>query len=273
TPDGLSFDGVTIRPLLENEEAPSDWPDRILVTDSQRVKDPIKWRKSSVMTSDWRLVSNPAKDGTIVHELYAIKTDPKQETNVLADHPEVAERLKTFYDEWWEELEPTFGEPTRIRIGSDAENPSRLTSHDWITTGSTPWNQGHVRKGTTKPETFGAWHLEIESAGEYSVELRRWPNEGPVADHAITDPEPPGENVPGVDPFRMTPGKAIGAVSASIEIGGETYTQEVAEGASHVTFPVKLEYGPTELFGKFIAEDGTETGAFFAYIERLSKLK
>ncbi|MEM7600919.1 MAG: arylsulfatase, partial [Verrucomicrobiota bacterium] len=47
-PSGVKFDGRSIKTLLTRES--SDWPDRILVTDSQRVKDPIKWRKSSVMT-------------------------------------------------------------------------------------------------------------------------------------------------------------------------------------------------------------------------------
>lgn len=68
-PADVKFDGVSIRPLIENETAPADWPDRLLITDSQRVKDPIKWRKSAVMSNDWRLVSNHNKKGEVNHEL------------------------------------------------------------------------------------------------------------------------------------------------------------------------------------------------------------
>ena len=44
-PADVEFDGVSIRPLLEAEKRPGDWPDRILVTDSQRVVDPIQMEK------------------------------------------------------------------------------------------------------------------------------------------------------------------------------------------------------------------------------------
>ena len=86
----MKFDGRSIRPLLEGKASPADgsWPDRILVTDSQRVQDPIKWRKSAVMTSRWRLVNG--------EEIYDIKQDPRQESDVAGAHPEVVVRLKAF---------------------------------------------------------------------------------------------------------------------------------------------------------------------------------
>ena len=40
-PKGYKFDGVSIRNVLE-ADGYVDWPDRMLITDSQRVKDPIK---------------------------------------------------------------------------------------------------------------------------------------------------------------------------------------------------------------------------------------
>ena len=76
-PKGVKFDGFNIRPLIEGKQ--SNWPDRILVTDSQRVRDPIKWRKSSVMTDQWRLVNGK--------ELFDINEDPGQKKNIFSDHP------------------------------------------------------------------------------------------------------------------------------------------------------------------------------------------
>lgn len=68
-PEKLNFDGISLRPLLDSA-TDADWPERFLVTDSQRVFDPIKWRQSAVMSNQWRLVN-----GT---ELYDIKDDPGQ---------------------------------------------------------------------------------------------------------------------------------------------------------------------------------------------------
>jgi arylsulfatase B len=267
-PEGVKFDGVSIRPLIESTQRPDGWPDRILVTDSQRVKDPIKWRKSAVMTNEWRLVSNEGKNGTPKHELYAIKQDPRQEKDVIADHPEVAERLKAFYEEWWADIAPSFGDPARIHIGNPAENPSRLTSHDWITTGSSPWNQKHIRDGVTKPGNLGFWYLTVEEAGDYEIELRRWPNEGKVADVAITAPIPGGAPVPGGPAFRETPGKAVPAKTANIEIQGHKLSSDVPEGATNIKFDITLEAGPAELFATFVGEKGEVTGAFFAYVKK-----
>jgi len=267
-PADVAFDGESIRALLEGDDSDAKWNERILVTDSQRVKDPIKWRKSSVMTSEWRLVSNAGRNGEPTHQLYAIDEDPGQENDVIGEHPEVAKRLKSFYDEWWAELEPTFGEPARIKLGNPAENPSRLTCHDWITEGLTPWNQGHIRDGDNKPSHTGFWYLEVEEAGDYRIALRRWPREGDVVDEAITASIPAGEDVPGATAYRARPGVSVPAETARIEIGGETMETEVPEGAPEVTFDVALEKGPAELTARFIGPDGTVTGAFYAYVKK-----
>ena len=43
----IEFDGRSIADLLHTDG--KDWPERSLVVESQRVVDPIKWRKSAVM--------------------------------------------------------------------------------------------------------------------------------------------------------------------------------------------------------------------------------
>lgn len=258
-PEEVKFDGTSIRPLLESTA--TDWPDRILVTDSQRVKDPIKWRQSSVMTNRWRLV-----DGK---ELYDIKADPKQKNSVAEDHPEVVERLTEFYNDWWAELEPTFGDPARIVLGNPAENPTRLTSHDWITVGSTPWNQAHIRDADAKPANIGFWYLDVESAGDYEIEIRRWPKEGKVSDTPIEASIPKGADVPGVQAFRARPGRSISAKQAKLKIGGLDLVKDVPEKAAEVTFQLKLEEGPTQLEALFLGDDNQVTGAYYAYVKKL----
>ena len=255
-PRAVKFDGVSLRSLLFNEKVDS-WPDRILVTDSQRVRDPIKWRKSSVMTDQYRLINGK--------ELYDIDADSGQERDIAIKNPEVVKRLRGFYDEWWAELEPTFAQTTEIYLGHPKANPVRLTSHDWIADGSTPWNQRHIRNAEKRPSNTGFWAVKVIESGLYDVELRRWPRE---IDHPITAGLPTGKAVPGADAFRAAPGKSFDAVSASLVLGGQSLEKKIAEGASSVTFQVSLEPGNDELWAKFRDDQGNEMGAFYAYVRK-----
>ena len=258
SPKGVKFDGVSIRPLIEGKD--SNWPDRILITDSQRVRDPIKWRKSSVMTDQWRLVNGK--------ELYDINADPGQKKNIASANSKVVSRLTKFYDAWWEEIVPTFGKPTAIYLGADAPlaNPVTLTCHDWIADGSTPWNQRHIRNAEKKPGNTGFWAVDVKRAGEYTVELRRWPKESGAT---ITAELKAGADVPGVTPFRAVPGKFFGATKAHLKLGGQDLTLPVKQGAKSVTFKLKLKPGRDELWAKFTDADGVPMGAFYAYVTKV----
>ena len=260
-PDGIRFDGTSIRPLLEGKVslAAGSWPDRILITDSQRVKDPIKWRKSAVMTSRWRLNNQT--------ELYDIKADPGQKRNVASDNPDVVAQLSDFYDAWWDELTPTFKQDVAIVLGHEADNPARLTCHDWITTGSTPWNQASVRSGMTGPGNTGFWNVDVTAAGDYEIELRRWPRE---INKPISAAIPAGADVPGVQAYRARPGKAIPVRKAELEIGGQKAEfNSVTDEMQSVVFALKLKAGRTQLSARFLTDDGTVYGAYYAYVKRL----
>lgn len=255
SPKGVPMDGTSLKPLLHNQAV--DWPDRILVTDSQRVKDPIKWRKSSVMTRQWRLINGK--------ELYDIKADPGQTNDVATGHPQVMSRLRNFYDNWWAELEPSFANDTAIYLGHPQENPATLTSHDWITTGTTPWNQAAIRRALNGKRNTGFWNVKVYEDGEYEISLRRWPRE---ADLPIDAPLAAGADVPGAKPFRATTGKPISPVEASIEIGDVVATTDVAPGQKEVQFDVTLKAGKTRFTTRFTSADGVEHGAYYAYVRK-----
>lgn len=255
-PSGVKFDGVSIRPLLENQS--TEWPDRILITDSQRVKDPIKWRKSAVMTSKWRLVNGK--------ELYDIKADPGQQKNIAKEHPHVVKRLTAFYDGWWEELTPTFAQDCYLYLGHERANPTTLTSHDWITTGSTPWNQGHIRNATTGKGNTGFWNVRFVADGEYEIRLRRWPQENGSALGAAL---PPGKDVPGVTPFRARKGVAFKPVRTVLTIGDDKYEGKVDPESDEHVFVVKRKAGDTRLAARFYNANDDWIGAYYAYVRRL----
>ncbi|RMF39858.1 MAG: N-acetylgalactosamine-4-sulfatase [Planctomycetota bacterium] len=255
-PSGVRFDGRSIKPLLYGDA--KNWDDRILVTDSQRVKDPIKWRKSAVMTSRWRLINGK--------ELYDIKRDPGQTSDIASGHPDVVQRLRDFYEAWWADLLPSFSQDARIYLGHPRENPARLTSHDWITTGSTPWNQAAVRRAMNGDANTGFWNVLVSQAGKYRFRLRRWPEEtGQPIDASL----PPGDPVPGEKPFRATPGKAIHPVRATLQIADMERQQAVQPGAQESVFELELPRGPTRLKALFHQADGEVYGAYYVYVERL----
>jgi arylsulfatase B len=280
TPAGLKFDGRSIRPLLDPSASTAGWPhDRMLVTDSQRVRDPIKWKQTAVMSGRWRLINGV--------ELYDIKADPGQQRNIIAEQPAQAAAMQAFYEAWWAELEPTFAQTTEIYLGHPAHPVVSLTGHDWIQEALPPWNQQHIRtaygfdEARARPENpkkktpatgksthTGHWAVKVVTAGRYEISVRRWPVE---ANHPITAALPPGANVPGADAaFRARPGMAIPATVATLRINGrDVGSQPVRATDTAVTFTTTLTTGSHRLAPVFVAADGHEVGAYYAVVTRL----
>ncbi|QDT69117.1 Arylsulfatase precursor [Planctomycetes bacterium MalM25] len=254
--DDYPLDGRSLVPLLNDPQA--EWADRVIVTDSQRVIDPIKWKNCSTMSQRWRLVNGK--------QLYEIAADPGQKNDLAARHPEVVERLRAAYDAWWESLQPALSKHAEFVLGNPAENPSRLTCHDWLTDGKpSPWNQATVRAGQ---QTLGDWAVRVEHAGRYRITLRRWPAE---ADKPLTAGLPAGAAVPGLKAFRETPGKALAIRSAGVRIAGYEAEQPVEPDAGAVAFEADLPAGSTRLMGYFELAGGGRVGSYYAEVERLSE--
>ncbi len=270
-PEGLKWDGISIRPLLDPAVDTAAWPDRMLVTDSQRVRDPIKWKQTAVMSQQWRLVNGK--------ELYDIEADPGQQRNLASDNPTQVAAMTAFYDAWWTELQPTFARTTEIYLGHPDAAVVSLTCHDWISERYAPWNQQMVRAagGYPRPPKGGRqtaksaarheahWAVKVVTAGEYAVAVRRWPVE---ANRAIGSSLPPGQPVPGASrAFRETPGLALPVVSASLRIDGQDVeTGAVEADAAVVQFTVPLEAGSHQLAPVFRTADGHEVGAYYCTV-------
>ena len=252
--ENYKLDGRSLVPLLKDPNG--DWQERTIITDSQRVKDPKKWKSISTMTERWRLVNGK--------ELYDIKADPSQKKNVAAEHSDVVEQLRSDYESWWEDISPVFERDARIVVGSEAENPSHLTSHDWLTSERmVPWNQQQVRNGVPGK---GAWALKVETAGRYRITLRRWPL--PVKS-PMTAGFPTGDPVPGAKAYREAVGMPLPIAKAGIRFAGKEVSKDVPAGAAMVEFEVDLSVGEVNVEGYYALEDGTETGSYYASVERL----
>jgi hypothetical protein len=235
--EGMDLDGTSIVPLLYGRS--KDWPDRVIVTDSQRIENPEKWRKSCVMTDRWRLI-----DGK---ELYDIKADPAQEVDAAANHPDVVAELRAQYERWWRDVSGRFDEYCEIVLGCERENPSLLTAHDWH--GRPAWNQEHVRRAFPYN---GFWAVRFARAGTYRITLRRWPRGIEAA---------MSEAFEGAKPMNVE--------TARLKVAGFDATQDVPAGAKEAVFTARLAAGSARLQTWFAAADGESRGAYYVYVERL----
>lgn len=93
-------EGRSLLPLLKNPNA--EWPDRVLVHHVGR------WRKGEAEQSKFSKCAIQNSRFTLVNdkELYDLKSDPGEQTNVIADHPDVVATLRTAYDKWWSDVQP-----------------------------------------------------------------------------------------------------------------------------------------------------------------------
>jgi arylsulfatase B len=257
-PDGPPLHGKSLRPLLGGKAA--QWPDRALVTDSQRMENLVPWKHAAVMTQQWRLVSPTGEGDPAKLELFDIRQDPGQKQDVSAAHPQVVASLKAKYEAWWKDTSRRSEEFVRIVLGHEKANPVKLSSHDWHGGNGalSAWNQRQIREG---PAVNGVWAVDVARAGDYRIELRRWPVEADVAiNAACRDAQPNREDMQG---------KAISAVKARLKIGNVDVSQAVQAADKAATFRVSLPAGPAELQSWFFGQDGTERGAYFVYVERI----
>jgi arylsulfatase A-like enzyme len=230
------LDGRSLTGLLRHRDEP--WEPRTLHTQMHGgngyVKPGDPWEVGAVMTERWRLVEG--------NELYDITADPMQRRDVAAEHPDIVARMRKEHLAWFDSLRPGMT-PTRIVVGSDFENPTDLTSQEWVMPrGGPPWSHGHVVNRTI---SNGPWWLDVARAGKYRISLSRWPR-------YIKEP--------------------IDSTAAGIELGGQTLEMAIDKPGETVTadFEVTLDAGPTELITKLTTPGGKTHGAYFATIERIA---
>lgn len=231
-PEGLELDGRSLVPLLTG--AAADWPDRTLVVHNQRVLDPVKWKDTSVMTDRWRLVDD--------RELYDIRADPGQKTNVIGDHPAVADGLRREYDVWWDDVSRRFGETTRLVIGAEQQNPVQLNAHDWMIPDLKllPWNQPFVE---ARMKSNGPWRVRVERPGRYAFVLRERPESA---------------------------GFPLTAAEARLRVGDRIDERKPVEpGATGSLFEVDLAAGEAEVMTWLIEPDGSSRGAYYVEVRHL----
>jgi len=261
-PGNIPFDGMSLVPQLkENKLIPKD---RILVINYSRMpmgfeypspygQSMVRKDKSVVLWKRWRLIEN--------RELYNLETDPMQTIDVVDQNPDILLKMRTYLDNWWERVKDIANEPQRIIIGNEKENPMMLTACEWLDVFVD--QQGQVKNGTEKN---GYWLLDVEKAGTYEFELRRWPKE---LDRPLSENEPGGREIPLVKARLFI--DVVLHQKEYLPYGYEGATIDLSPEDKSATFRVDLEEGPITLHTWFDKRGwyNTAFGAYYVYVKKL----
>ncbi|MFO1006610.1 MAG: arylsulfatase [Planctomycetaceae bacterium] len=120
------LEGRDLLPVLKSSESP--WENRIFVAHMGRwPKGQVaaaKYSSCSIRDERYAMVS-PGKEKA--WQLFDLKSDPGQQTDILAQHPDVASRLEMAYDRWWESIQPGLVNEDAI---PPAENPFKTLYYE-----------------------------------------------------------------------------------------------------------------------------------------------
>ena len=258
SPHSPPLDGISLAPVLRGDEAAPQ--DRMLAVNYSRMPrfdyptpdspSVIRREGTAVLWRRWRLIEATA--------LYDLDSDPTQERNVIDQHPDIARRMLEALDAWWREVEPVANQVQRIIIGSDEENPTMLSACEWRDVFVD--QQRQVRIGERKNSY---WHLQVERAGTYSFELRRWPRESGLN---LTEASPAAQLTDGY----LEEGLALPITQARLMIERQQHTQPVEPGDEAAVFTVELNAGPA-LLHTWFDDDRKQPicGAYYVYVSRV----
>ena len=251
-PDGWACDGLSLAANLRQPKMPV--PDRLSVVQYGHPNEGI-WghtakNHAAVLWQQWRLVHG--------NELYDLQLDPGQTRNLAESNPDQVKRMQDHYEAWWAEVNQTLTRYQPLTIGSEAENPVRLSSSDWA------WvyadNQPNLR-GCVMDS--GTWHVDAVRAGLYRFTLRRWPEESGLG---ISAPAPVMQGVDG----SLPEGKALPVASAWLRAGHHEQTLPVPPDAAGQAFEIVLDQGPITVQSWWHDEQGNPlAGAYYLTVERL----
>lgn len=274
-PAAARFDGISLADVLRGKQ---ELPDRMLVVQFQRRQEIKKW-DACILWGPWRLLNlfdiDPLeKDQELIKDierrrqkyeirlgLYNIQDDPRQDRNVIDQHPDIVEKMKAFYEQWWAKNEPELHIPRPIIIGNPAENPAFLAAPSWANQYFT-----QVEDVLSGRPAKGYWNVRVERSGQFRFELRRWPKEADTPIAGKTD-------IRYTDPFcygQIREGKALPIVAGRIQIGNFDEQKPIRPDDKACVFETRLPAGDYQLHTEFLDASGKALcSAYYVYVQRL----
>ena len=262
------FDGISLAPVLRGREKVSE--DRTLIINYSRMpgfsnypsphsQTQMRADQAAVLWKRWRLLED--------RELYDLASDPLQQKNVIDQYPEVVAKMRQQLYSWWDGVKHLANEEQRIIVGSKYENPSKLSATEWLDVFVD--QQGQIRRGVLKN---GYWLIDVARAGEYEIELRRWPKE---TDGTIngTLPDGSGTALPINQAMLFMSGHNHLRIAEKKAYQFEGLTKRVNPKDKGVTFTMNLKKGPTALHTWFKGKNELMLSAYYVYVNRKGDAK
>ena len=235
-PADYKSDGLSLKPLLKDPKAP--WSRDHLIMQyhgGAYGRNPLDkaFGDTVILTERWRL----SNSRTLA--LHDITADLAQSKNVIAEHPEVVNKLKALYEPFWESVSPRLKSPAKIDLGNPDHNPTELCSQDWFMNdkGYPPYSFNTIAK---LPRVTAPWLVNVKRAGRYRITLRQWPEAA---------------------------NKPVVATRAKVTISGQEKEQVIEPGSTGVVIDFDLPAGPSELWTYLYDEAGKAGGAYFTEVE------
>ena len=259
------LDGISLKPFIQGQEKIPE--DRILIINYSRMpgfsnypspysQTQMRADQAAVLWKRWRLLEDRA--------LYNLAQDPKQKNNIIEDHPDVVMKMRGKLYSWWDTVKDLANKPQRIIIGSKYENPTKLSATEWLDVFID--QQKQVLRGDQKS---GYWLLNVATAGEYKIELRRWPKETRGTING-TLPNGDGEALPITQAMLYVSGHNHLDIGEKKAYKFEGLTKRVTKNDQEATFTINLKKGPCALHTWFKGENNTMLSAYYVYIDRIN---
>lgn len=249
------LDGISFASLLRDRNA--SWPNRILMVDTQRLQNLVKYKNYAVMDERWRLVNGK--------ELYDVTQDLAQKENVIDRYPEVVGRLAQGYERIWQSFldEGADERFAYIKVGTAYENPSRINAHDMLT--GKHGGAWHQHGPVVASQVTGRWKIEFVEDGRYRVSLRRFPRESGLAINATFPAQAKRIELERVMPASVKDD----FVEAYLYVAGLSGTKKIEPGQQEVSYEGFVPAGKYDMEAQLIDADGRVYPSYYVYIEKL----
>ncbi|WP_298863866.1 arylsulfatase, partial [uncultured Gimesia sp.] len=177
---GNRVDGKSLVPLLTGS-SPEEWPKRMLFAD-RLFRNSIPGKEipvGSVRTERWRA----AYERNHQWKLYDMLADPGQKKDVSNAHPQVTQKLKAAYTDWFKDVSSQGFEPIPIPVGHPKEKVSSIPANESFLEPEAGKGINYSGKGHngyanswledwTDSAASAVWHLDILTPGTYSLTLK-----------------------------------------------------------------------------------------------------
>ncbi|MCF8714718.1 arylsulfatase [Joostella atrarenae] len=253
----IKFDGESLWDLIGGRT--DTMRKRTLITDSQRLEYPEKWRRSATMQNKWRLINGK--------ELYDLNTDPEQRIDIANKYPEKVKELRDEYEKWWLDIKPDLSGYPAIYLGTKEEPETIINTMDLHPDENfpeVPWHQRHIRI----PVKITGWYAtKFMETGRYRFKLYRWP---PEEQKALFSKMPAYPGVLNTNIPELVKGESIDIKKAQVSVDGKEVTVDINKDKSYVAIELSVNKGFHKLRTDFIDDKEKLFSAYYVGIEKIN---